>query len=222
MKKIILSALMLASGLSFAQVDLSSTRFGLTVGGNYSRVTNAHNPSGPRYGIQAGALALIPIDNNDQFYLQPEIVFYAAGESGKDKNAQGSVGYDAKYYNNYISIPVYFKAYFSEAESEFFGMIGPRFNLLVSQKVENPSKRYYVAEQLEEYPGVNGKASPFNFAVGAGLGFSYKRQLELALRYDLGVSNTYKGLMTESGSDPNIEKRKTEHVVSVGLSYIFE
>lgn len=222
MKKLILSALALTSGLSFAQIDFSSTRFGITAGGNYSRVTNAHNPSGPRYALQAGALALIPIDNNDQFYIQPEVLYYGAGESGKDKNAQGSLGYDAKYYNNYISVPLYFKAYFSEAESEFFGLVGPRFNFLVNQTVENPSEPYYAAEQLAEYPGVNGKASPFNFAVGAGVGFSYLRQLEIALKYDLGLSNTYKGLMTEAGADPNIEKSKTEHVVSVSLSYIFE
>ncbi|MGC4128318.1 MAG: porin family protein [Bergeyella sp.] len=222
MKKLLLSIMLSASALASAQVDFSSTRFGVTAGGNYSRVSNAHNPSGPRYTMQGGFLALIPVDNNDQFYIQPEVVYYGAGETGKQKDAKGHVGYDAVYANNYISVPLYFKGYFSEAESEFFGMFGPRFSFLVNQKVENPSKPYYVVEQLDAYPGVNGKASAFNFGIGAGVGFSYKRQLEISARYDMGLSNTYKGLMEEPGKDPAIEKKKSEQVFSVGLSYIFE
>lgn len=222
MKKIIFGAALLATVSVSAQIDLRETRFGITVGGNYSRVSNAHNPSGPRFAMQAGVLALIPVDNNDQFYLQPEVVYYGAGETGKDKDFKGNVGYDAVYANNYISVPVYFKGYFSEAESEFFAMMGPRFNFLIDQKVTNPSKPYYGTEQLAEYPGVNGKASSFNFAIGAGIGYSYKRQLELSVRYDLGVTNTYKNLMKEPGYDPAINKKKSEQIASVTLSYIFQ
>ena len=224
MKKFILASLVLFSTFSFAQIDLSSTRYGVTIGGNYSRVRNAHNPSGPIYGFQAGGLALIPVDKNNQFYLQPEVVFYGAGETGKDKDAKGSPGYNAIYSNSYISVPVYFKGYFSEAESEFFAMAGPRFNFLIDQKVTDPSRPYYTEEGLD-IPGrgnVNGKASSFNFALGLGLGYSYKRQLELAVKYDMGITDIYKGLRNEPGTDPNISKKKTEHVVSIGLAYIFE
>lgn len=223
MKKLVFGIFLFAAATASAQIDLSSTRFGITAGGNYSRVSNAHNPSGPRYTFQAGVLALIPIDNSDQFYIQPEVVYYGAGESGKDPEAKGKPGYDAMYANNYISVPLYFKGYFSEAESEFFGLIGPRFNFLMNQKVENPapSKPFYAVEQLDAYPNLNGKASTFNFGIGAGIGFSYKRQLELAVKYDVGLSNTYKGLMGEKG-DPNTQKKKSEQVLSLGLSYIFE
>lgn len=222
MKKLFLTALVLISGISFAQIDLGSTRYGVTGGLNYSRVRNAHNPSGPRYTFQAGALALIPIGSDDQFYLQPEITYYSAGETGKDKDAKGQKGYDAVYANNYISVPIYFKGYFSEAESEFFGMVGPRFNFLINQKVKNPSRDYYNIDGDPKYPNVNGKASPFAFAIGVGLGYSYKRTLELTLRGDIGVTNVYKNLMAEPGFDPAIQKAKKEHVISLGLSYIFE
>lgn len=222
MKKIFLgTALAVATTLS-AQVDFSQTRFGVIAGGNYSRVKNAHNPSGPRYAFQIGGLALIPIDNNDQFYIQPEVVYYGAGETGKDKAAKGAAGYNAVYANNYISVPVYFKGYFSEAESEFYGLLGPRFNFLVNQKVTNPSRLAYTVDGDPLFPGVNGKAAAFNFAIGAGVGYSYKRQLELALRYDLGLSNTYPKLVESWTKDPNTEKRKSEQVVSLTLSYIFE
>jgi len=220
MKKTFLTFALLAAVLASAQIDFRSTRFGITAGGNYSRVSNAHNPSGPRYTMQAGFLALIPIDSNDQFYIQPEVTYYGAGETGKDKNAKGMHGYDAVYGNNYISVPLYFKGYFSEAESEFFGMIGPRFNFLISQNIKNPAKEYYAANDF-------GKSNGFNFAIGAGVGYSYKRQLELAVRYDFGLSNTYKKLkdspdnVTATG-DTSVDLKKSEQVFSIGLSYIFE
>lgn len=207
-----------------AQIDFSSTRFGVTAGSTYSRVSNAHNPSGARVAFYGGALAIIPVDSNDQFYIQPQIEYLGAGESGKDKDAKGLDGYNAIYANNYLSVPIYFKGYFSEAESEFFAIAGPRFSFLVNQKVTDaPANRpYYGLEDLAAFPGVNGKATSFNFGLGFGLGFSYKRQLEVTGRYDLGLTNTYKNLMNEPGVDSNIAKRKSEQILSVGLSYIFQ
>lgn len=220
MKKLLMSSALCAATFLSAQIDFSSTRYGLTGGGTYSRVSNAHNPSGARFSLYGGFLALIPIDNNDQFYIQPEVEYLGAGETGKDKDAKGTAGYDAVYQNNYISVPLYFKGYFSEAESEFFAMAGPKFNFLINQKVTGAPLRYTI--EGDPVTGVNGKAASFNFAVGLGLGFSFKRQLEIAARYDLGLTNTYKGLSSEKGSDPSIAKKKSEQVFSVGLSYIFD
>lgn len=222
MKKIFLGLALGAASMVSAQIDLSQTRFGVIGGPNYSRVRNAHNPSGPRYTFQAGALALIPLGGNDQFFLQPEVVYYGAGESGKDKNAVGKPGYDAMYANNYISVPVYFKAYFSEAESEFFGMLGPRFNFLVNQKVTNPptARPYY--DPATPQGDLSGKAATFNFAVGAGVGYSYKRKLEAAVRYDAGISNTYPKLIELKTGDERTKLSKSQQILSVTLSYIFD
>jgi hypothetical protein len=225
MKKFLLTSALALSTMSFAQIDFSSTRFGVTAGGNYSRVKNAHNPSGARFAFQGGALALIPIGGANQFYLQPEVTYYGAGESGKDKDAKSADGYNAVYANNYLSVPIYFKGYFSEAESEFFGMIGPRFNFLLSQNVKNvPAGRPYYDPDVTvpNYPQISGKANSFNFAVGLGIGYSYKRQLELAVKYDFGVSNTYPNLIEDFTKDPNTAKKKSEQVLSVSLSYIFD
>ncbi|WP_345992343.1 porin family protein [Chryseobacterium sp. Chry.R1] len=221
MKKLLLTSALAFSTLSFAQINFSGTRFGITAGGNYSRVQNAHNPSGPRYAVQAGALALIPVGKGNQFYIQPEVLYYGAGETGKDKDVKGRDGYDAVYANNYLSVPIYFKGYFSEAESEFFGMIGPRFNFLLNQNVKNVpvSRPYYDPDVTDpKNPGVSGKANSFNFGLGVGVGYSYKRQLELALKYDFGFSNTYPDLGKEPGGT---SKSKSEQVLSVSLSYIF-
>ncbi|SHK62866.1 porin family protein [Chryseobacterium polytrichastri] len=222
MKKLLLTSALALSTLSFAQINFKSTRFGVTAGANYSGVKNAHNPSGKRFSMQAGVLALIPMGKANQFFIQPEVLYYGAGETGKDKDAKGRDGYDAVYANNYISVPIYFKGYFSEAASEFFAMAGPRFNFLVSQNVKNApvSRPYYNPDVTDpKYPGVNGKAASFNFGLGIGVGYSYKRQVEFALNYDFGISNTYPGLANEP---QGTSKGKSEQVLSAKISYIFK
>lgn len=219
MRKILLLSATALCGSLFSQIHFKQTRFGAKIGLNNSRVSNAHNPSGERYSFQAGALALVPIGSENQFFIQPEISYYGAGETGKDKAQKGRPGYDAVYANNYISTPIYFKAYFSEAQSEFFGMVGPRFNFLVNQKVSNPSKPYYIAEQLTEYANVNGKARNFSVALSGALGYSYKRKIETSLQVDYGLSNIYPGLDNETN---NSTKTKREVVLSLGINYIFD
>lgn len=225
MKRILLSLAIAFVGMLSAQIDFREIRYGITAGGNYSGVSNAHNPSGKRIGFQVGALASVPIDRDNQFFIQPEVLYHQAGETGYNKKDGGNK--NTKYYNDYISVPIYFKAFFSEAESEFFAMAGPKFNFLINQTVTEPSRVGYNIN----YSGAgDGKAAFFNFALGLGLGFSYKRQWELALKYDLGLSNTYPNLKyyeqelaKEKGVelDPNTLKRKSEQVISVTLSYIF-
>lgn len=217
MKKILFGSLFLCSFLSQAQLDFRSTEFGAVVGGTYSRVRNAHNPSGARISVLAGFVAQVPIGIGEQYYLQAEALYFGAGESGKAKDAKAYPGYDAVYANNYLSVPINFKAYFSEAQSEFFGLIGPRFNFLIDQKVKNSAKPEYEANSY-------GKANSFNLGIGAGVGFSYKRQLEIALKYDIGLSNAYpelKNIESESGYGGS-SKKKSEQVISLGLTYFFK
>lgn len=222
MKKVLFASLILSSFLSQAQIDFRSTEFGIVAGGTYSRVRNAHNPSGARISLLGGITAQAPMGTAEQYYLQMEALYFGAGESGKAKDSKGAPGYDAIYGNNYLSVPINLKVYFSEAESEFYGLIGPRFNFLINQKIENPSRPVYTEEGDPAHPGFNGKANPFNLGVGAGVGFSYKRQLEIALKFDIGLSNAYPNMVESWTSDPNTEKKKSEQVLSLGLTYFFK
>lgn len=203
MKKFLLGASLLFTALVSAQfsLQLRETRFGLIAGPDYSRVKNAHNPSGARVSFFAGAFALTPLDYDNQFFLQTQVEYMEAGETGGN----------ATYANNYLNVPVYFKAYFSEAESEFFGFLGPRFGFLLNQTEKNP--------QIEAYKKENqGRVSKFDFAISGGLGFSYKRKWELSGRYDWGFSNTLPDLVATGSAG----KKKPQHIVNVGISYIFD
>ena len=205
-KKIALSLSVFASFFSFAQIDFSSTRFGLTAGPTYSRVQNAHNPSSARVNFFAGAFAIIPVGGDDMFYLQPGVEYLGAGENGDN---------GTKYGSSYLSVPIYFKTYFSEAESEFFGQLGPRFGFLISQDVKNPSRAIYEVDQY-------GKASSLDLAISAGLGFSYKRKWEVSARFDFGLTNNLPDLMGKEPKDPASNSTKRQHVISAGISYIFD
>ncbi|WP_333854036.1 porin family protein [Epilithonimonas sp.] len=219
MKKILFGSLLLMSFFSQAQIDFRSTEFGLVAGGTYSRVRNAHNPSGARISVLGGVTAQVPIGVAEQFYIQAEALYFGAGEGG-DREYEKAKGWEhAVYANNYISVPLNFKAYFSEAESEFYGLMGPRFNFLVNQKVKNAAKASYEADSY-------GKANSFNLGLGAGVGFSYKRQLEIALKYDIGLSDVYPDLKNSPEEiltrDPSVAKKKSEQIISLGLTYLFK
>lgn len=219
MKKILFGSLLLISFFSKAQIDFRSTEFGIVAGGTYSRVKNAHNPSGARISVLGGITAQIPVGASEQFYIQAEALYFGAGEGG-DKKYEDAKGWEhAVYANNYLSVPLNFKVYFSEAESEFYGLAGPRFNFLVNQKIKNAAK---VSYETDTY----GKANSFNLGLGAGVGFSYKRQLEIALKYDIGLSDAYPDLKNSPEEivtrDPNVAKKKSEQVISLGLTYFFK
>ncbi|WP_300672800.1 porin family protein [Soonwooa sp.] len=221
MKKILIGTAFSLAAMMQAQIDFSATRFGITAGATYSRIQNAHNPSGPRYSMFIGALGLTPIDSDDQFYIQTEVLYFGAGEGG-DKSVENKNGWaHAVYANNYLSIPVSFKGYFSESESEFFGLIGPRFDFLINQNNKNipPGREDYAVDRY-------GKGTKFNLGVGAGIGYSYKRQLEITARYDVHLMNVYPDMKNSpielATSDPSVAKKKNEHIINVGIAYIFK
>ena len=207
MKKLLLGSFLVFSSLMSAQLflQLENTRIGVIGGPNYSRVRNAHNPSYPRYSFYGGLLALIPLDFENQFYIQPQVEYLSSGEKGEGSTL---------YANNYISVPIYFKGYFTEGRDSFFAFAGPRFAFLVNQKVQNPSSPLYVKERI-------GKARGFDFALSGGLGYSINRKFEILARYDFGLSSVYPDLVESWTGNPNVYRKKSQHILSAGVSYIF-
>ena len=197
MKKLLLGSFLVFSSLMSAQLflQLENTRIGVIGGPNYSRVRNAHNPSYPRYSFYGGLLALIPLDYENQFYIQPQVEYLSSGEKGEGSTL---------YANNYISVPIYFKGYFTEGRDSFFAFAGPRFAFLVNQKVQNPSSPLYVKERLS-----------------GGLGYSINRKFEILARYDFGLSSVYPDLVESWTGNPNVYRKKSQHILSAGVSYIF-
>ncbi len=207
MKKLLLGSFLAISSIMSAQlfIQLDKTRIGVIGGGNYSKVRNAHNPSYPRYGYHGGLLALIPMDREGQFYLQPQVEYLAAGEKGEGSTL---------YANNYISVPVYFKGYLAEGATSLYVFGGPRFAFLINQKVEKTNNPLYEIGNL-------GKAKTFDFALSGGGGLSFNKKFEIYARYDFGLSSVFPDIVEVSTKDPNVHRKKTQHIAMVGVSYIF-
>lgn len=204
---------LLCSGVS---AQLRDTRFGLIGGLTQSRVQNAHNPSGTRTGFYGGVTALTPINQSPSFFIQTQLEYLQGGEEGNEgKN---------KYHNNYISLPIYFKAYFSEAESEFFGLIGPRFAYLLNQKVEeNPMIiRPVFGQKIPiNYPEYYGKANSIDIAISAGIGYSYERKYEAVLRADWGITSAFHQYNRAVTGDPLSDNTKRQIILTAGFNYVF-
>lgn len=199
MKKTLIGILFLSlTSMLQAQVKsyLQDTRFGVKVGGNYVAVRNVNANSEKRIGLKTGIFAEIPISYQDTYYIQPELSYSQKGE--KD----GSKGH---LYMDYIDFPIYFKAYFSERESDFFGMIGPRFSYLVSKSAEGLTYN-------EEKAKIT-KYNNFDFGLSAGVGYSYKRKWEATVSVDYGFSKVIE--IQNKNQSNNIA------LANLSLSYIF-
>ncbi|MCK0205058.1 porin family protein [Ornithobacterium rhinotracheale] len=197
--KFILSGILcLVFSVSFAQVIsfLQDSKFGVKAGLDYSRIKNIHAESGSRLGLNAGVFAMIPVSYGDEFYIQPEINYAQKGEKNDVPGSKKEV-----YSLNYIDVPVLFKAYFSERNTDFFGLFGPQFSFLISDKVKNPLN----TESLDE------KYNKFDFGLVGGLGFSYLRKWEVDARLSYGFIDTVK----------NQKETNNNVVASLSFSYVF-
>lgn len=182
----------------------AQVQYGLRAGGNYSAVREIHGNSGRRTAFYVGGFAQIPIGSTyNQLYLRPELIYSQEGETNEFRRDDRTI--EETYSNDYIAIPVLLKAYFSENDTEFFGLIGPEFGFMVSDKVKT--------DGTQDPTYVDVEANTFNFAATLGLGFSYLRKFEIEGRISYGFSDMYK-------NDPADENNNASKV-SLGVSYNF-
>lgn len=194
--KIYISALLLV----ISTWALSQITYGPKAGLNVTNLTDIHGDSGPRYGFYAGGFVSIPIGQNDQFYFQPELLYSQQGEQNTSQN------HDELYKLDYLQVPLLFKAYFSENDTEFFGVFGPQVGFLINNQVDTGGRPQHGGYINDEYRSID-------MGITAGLGFAYNRQIELDLRY-------FYGLMDVVPNDSQMRHNRTS-VISIGLAYRF-
>ena len=171
MKKLLLSLILIVSTISYAQIT-----YGAKAGMNITNLKDIHEDSGSRYGFHVGGFATIPIGQNNQFYFQPELLYSQQGEKNEGENI------NEVYQLDYINVPLLFKPYFSEQDTEFYGIIGPQVGFLISENVKDQVDTIY---NDDEYNTLD---------VGAllGVGFSYLRTWEFEVRYLYGFTDAVK------------------------------
>lgn len=179
MKKIILSALAVCVFTFSNAQDLPKTingldvTFGAKAGLNLSTlVGDTHNVS-MKPGFHIGGMAELEL--TEKLSVQPEILYSLQGAKVDD-----GTGSDYNYNLSYITLPVIGKYYVIEGLSL---EAGPQIGVLISAKSKIDGE------------SINHKKNTSSIDFGANIGAGYKMDsgLNFALRYSLGLANTYDG-----------------------------
>lgn len=189
-------------------LDYREANIGFFSGLNYSKVENAHNPSSARKSFLVGAFALIPFYTecrcDKKKFVQLQLEYNQLGEKGRKKTL---------YATNYASLLLMYRFYFHyNKNNSFFINTGPKFSILLKQKVVNPPLgRPYSIEE-------DGKANPFDYGLLIMGGININEKLDLFLRGDYSFSNQYPYLNEyPTTGDPLAAKRKAQFSISAGV-----
>lgn len=214
MKKILLSAILIASCL----VNAQELKFGAKLGLNISNFSGDLTDAKSLIGAQLGGFAEIKI--TDKFAVQPELLFSMQGSktSYSETDVNYSYSENSKNKLNYLNIPVLAKLYISE---KFALLAGPQFGLLMSAK-----KDFDISETIS---GVNDTYSESidakNFyksvAMSFNLGTTYSitENIFVDARYNLGLSNISKNYTDENGDAISTNIKNNLIQFSVGYKF---
>lgn len=197
--------LLIVSFFLFSEISNAQIRYGARLSGSMTNITNVHHSSQSRMGMQVAAIGLIPISNNDIFFLQPEVNISFQGEYNNPIHPEKLTRKKQKLFSTFINIPVNAKVYFSDADSEFFAIGGPYLGIRIGGNIE---KLDYPTESDDyDYTG-------FDLGGTLGIGYSLNRQIEFSVRYSYGLLDQIK-------NDIRNESNSTS-ILNLGISYIFD
>lgn len=187
MKKILFSAIVLAT----TYVNAQDVTFGAKLGLNVSSITGDVTDSKSLIGAQFGGFAEIKI--SDKFAVQPELLFSMQGAKSEysDSDIDYSYSEESKTKLNYLNVPILAKYYVAE---KFALLAGPQFGILMSAKEE-----YEFSENLDGVTdsgseSIDAKEFYKSLALSFNLGASYSitENFFVDAKYNLGLSNVLK------------------------------
>lgn len=178
MKKIILSALAVCTFILTNAQDLPKTikgldvTFGAKAGLNLSTLVGDTQNASMKPGFHIGGMAELEL--TEKLSVQPELLYSLQGTRYDDGTS------DYNYNLSYITLPVIGKYYVAEGLSL---EAGPQVGVLISAKSKGNGE------------SINHKKNTSSIDFGANIGAGYKMDsgLNFALRYSLGLVNTYDG-----------------------------
>jgi opacity protein-like surface antigen len=166
MKKILLTAVAV---FAFSLTNAQDVKFGAKAGLNFSSLANAEGAK-TQVGFHVGGYATISV--SDKFAVQPELLYSAQGAK-----FDGDVNYNL----SYINIPVMAKFYVAD---KFNLEAGPQIGLLMSATAKSSAGSLDLKE--------NSKTMDFGLNFGAG--YDVAENINVGLRYCLGLSQLEKEL----------------------------
>lgn len=208
MKKLVLTAALAVSTLTFAQ------QFGIKGGMNVSSVNSDASLSdkGSKIGFNGGLFLNAPLAEN--FSIQPELIYTQYGDKYSQTEQEVLEGttlltnqtVSSARHLDYVALPVMFQY---NATPSFYLEAGPEFGLLVSAK--NKQKNETSGNTLAESGNYKDNINSFNVGIGIGAGYYFTPMFGLTARYVAGLNDFNK--------NNNVKERN--NVFQVGLAYKF-
>lgn len=225
MKKILFIYSVLLMGVASAQ----SIKYGVTANFHKGSTVNIHDKSKGNFGAGVGLFADFSLVNNDIYdsawlYFTPQLEFSMEGERGQAWNDK--VAAQQKYDNYYVALPLYIKYFLRNHgyKSDIYFMFGPKFEFLVSNKVDEAQAISYAnsigysnspddialgAKSLSSI-GLNNKIAKFGYGLSLVAGVRVDEKWNVFLRFDRGLSKVY----------PDYTKYSTyNRLLAIGINY---
>ncbi len=177
MKKVVLTA---AAIFAFGFANAQETKFGAKVGLNLSNFTGDVTDNSMKIGFQVGGFANIGV--SDKFAVQPELVYSTAGAKFSDGSLDLS----------YLNIPV--MAQYKVAD-KFSLEAGPQIGFLMSAKAKADGIGSADAKEL---------FNSTDFGLNLGAGYDVAENMNIGVRYSIGLSNIAKDSGDEKLGNSNI------------------
>ena len=193
MKKIILTA---AAVFAFSFANAQDVKFGAKAGLNISSITGDNTEDvSSKIGFQVGGFAEIKI--SDKFAIQPELLYSAQGS--KEKFSEEGFSYKATGKLGYLNIPVMAKYYVTEG---FSLEAGPQLGFLLSAELEETKTEF--GESVTTSTDVKEFTNSIDFGFNLGAGYDVTENINLGVRYSIGLSNILKDSEDSKQNNSNI------------------
>lgn len=190
--------------------NAQEVKFGAKAGLNLASIGGDETDDNKsKVGFHIGGVAEVMF--SDKFSVQPELVYSVQGAKAEytEELFGEEVNYTDKLKLNYINLPIMAKYYVAEG---FSIEAGPQVGFLIS--AEQESEASFDGETESETTDVKEFTSGIDLGVGVGLGYKLEGGLNLALRYNLGLSN----INDFDGSD---DFKNQNNVLQLSVGYSF-
>jgi opacity protein-like surface antigen len=198
MKKIFLTA---AAVFAFSFANAQDVKFGAKAGLNISSVTGDTDFLGDvssKVGFQVGGFAEIKI--SDKFAIQPELLYSAQGAKTSYSDVIEGFDVDVKETQKlaYLNIPVMARFYVAKG---FSLEVGPQLGFLLS--AEGEASFSVLGESGNVTTDNKEDFNSTDFAFNLGAGYDVAENINLGVRYSIGLSNIAKDIEPFSVSNSN-------------------
>ena len=197
MKKLFLTA---AAVFAFSFANAQDVKYGAKAGLNISSITgDGTEDVSSKIGFQVGGFAEIKI--SDKFAIQPELLYSAQG--AKTSYADVIEGFDvdvkATQKLAYLNIPVMAKYYVTEG---FSLEAGPQLGFLLS--AEQEATVSFEGESVTDSADNKEDFNSIDFGFNLGAGYDVTENINLGVRYSIGLSNILKDSEDSKQNNSNI------------------